>query len=84
MEAGHGQLLGRAWRLVWAPQRCRGASPCACRGVLVDGRLDGMGEGKVSGRAGRAHSSGEGVSGAAKQQAQQARQWRSKGTRGRA
>jgi hypothetical protein len=31
--------------------------------MLVVGRLDGMGEGKVSGRAGRAHSSGEGVSG---------------------
>jgi hypothetical protein len=36
------------------------------------GRLDGMGERKVSGRAGRAHSSREGVSGAARQQAQRA------------
>ena len=64
-------------KLVWAPRRRRGASPSACRGVLVDGRLDGMGEGKVSERAGRAHSSGEGVSGAAKQQAQR---WRGSST----
>ena len=63
-----GRPRSAAWqvqgRLVWAPRRRRGASPSACRGVLVDGRLDGMGEGKVSERAGRAHSSREGGSGA--------------------
>ena len=39
----------------WVPRWCRGASPSACRGVLIDGRRDGMGEGKVGvrTRAGR-------------------------------
>ena len=31
----------------WVPRRRRGASPSACRGVLIDGRRDRMGEGKV-------------------------------------
>ena len=78
MDAGHGQWLGRAGRLVWAHRRCRGASPSACRGVLVDGRRDGMGKGKVSERAGRAHSSGEGVSGAWPGSKSSERQWRAR------
>jgi hypothetical protein len=68
----------------WVPRRRRGASPSACRGVLVDGRLDGMGEGKVSERAGRAHSSGEGVSGARPGSRSSERQRRSELTHGRA
>ena len=54
------QMHGRP---VGVPRRRRGASPSACRGVLDDGRRDGMGGGR-SAPCGRAHSSGEGVSGA--------------------